>query len=149
MTNPHFSIRTSAQSREIARVTRQLRDFFQSHCLSAADNLDLQIAAEEILSNTVRHARIANDPNRLIALRIAVELSPIECVMRFEDDADPVNPLEAPAPDIAVPLKERRRGGLGLHLVRTLMDRVEYERRGEWNRMTVTKRLPVAARVGE
>lgn len=118
MTNPHLSITTTALFPNIGRVNALLRQFFEGHRLRTAHILDLRIAAEEILSNIARPGRIVKDPNRLIAVLIVVELSPTECVMCFEDDADPANPLHAPVPNTSVPLKDRPPGGLGIHLVR-------------------------------
>ena len=43
-----------------------------------------------------------------------------------EDDARPFDPLTARVPDVNAPADERPIGGLGIHLVRTIMDRVAY-----------------------
>jgi anti-sigma regulatory factor (Ser/Thr protein kinase) len=44
------------------------------------------------------------------------------------DGGAPFDPLAQPAPDIHAPIEERKVGGLGIHLLRTLMDAVEYRR---------------------
>jgi len=61
--------------------------------------------------------------------------------LRFEltDDAAPFDPLTARVPDLTSPVDERRIGGLGIHLVRTLMDRVAYERVWNDNRLILEK----------
>jgi len=53
----------------------------------------------------------------------------------------PFNPLDAPIPDITLPIEERRVGGLGIHLVRQFMDTLAYERRGERNYLLMKKSL--------
>jgi anti-sigma regulatory factor (Ser/Thr protein kinase) len=51
------------------------------------------------------------------------------------------DPLQAAAPDTSAGLDDRRPGGLGIMLVRTLMDAVRYERRGAHNHLTMIWRL--------
>jgi hypothetical protein len=48
--------------------------------------------------------------------------------------------LDAPAAEDTAPLEERPIGGLGIHLVRTLMDEIEYAREGKQNRLMSTCR---------
>jgi len=64
-------------------------------------------------------------------------------LLRFEiaDTAAPFDPLSARPPDLCSPAGERRIGGLGIHLVRSLMDRVAYERVGNGNSLILEKDL--------
>ena len=55
------------------------------------------------------------------------------------DDGVPYNPLDAPEPDLSLPLEQRPIGGLGVHLMRRLMDSVHYERRDGKNRLEMVK----------
>jgi serine/threonine-protein kinase RsbW len=57
------------------------------------------------------------------------------------DDGRPFDPLEMPAPDTTLTTQERRIGGLGIHLVRRIMDEVSYDRRADRNVMVLAKRL--------
>jgi anti-sigma regulatory factor (Ser/Thr protein kinase) len=57
------------------------------------------------------------------------------------DDGRGYNPLERPDdPGLDKPLEERKIGGLGIHFMKTFMDRVEYVRRDDRNVMTFTKK---------
>ena len=60
--------------------------------------------------------------------RVAVE---------FSDRGRPFDPTQAPEADTQSPLSERQAGGLGIHLVRSVMQDVEYRRSGEWNQVTM------------
>ena len=63
--------------------------------------------------------------------RVTVEIS---------DDGRPFNPLtELEPPDVDAPLGDRPIGGLGVHLVRTLMDEMHYSRQDGKNRLAMTK----------
>jgi len=62
--------------------------------------------------------------------------------MEVLDDARPFNSLEAGAPDTGLPLDERPIGGLGVEIVRRLMDTIAYARQDDGhNRLTIRRRL--------
>ena len=61
------------------------------------------------------------------------------------DDGPEFDPLAAAEPDTALGVEERPVGGLGIALVRRLMDAVEYERRGGRNRLLMRRRLVALA----
>ncbi|MCL2487761.1 MAG: ATP-binding protein, partial [Oscillospiraceae bacterium] len=62
-------------------------------------------------------------------------------VMVFSDSGMPYDPLSAAAPDILLPAQEREIGGLGLFLVKKLMDSVTYRYEDGRNILTVEKRI--------
>jgi serine/threonine-protein kinase RsbW len=57
------------------------------------------------------------------------------------DDGPEFDPLAVPDADTTLPLEERPIGGLGITLVRRLMDEAEYERREGRNRLRLRRRL--------
>jgi serine/threonine-protein kinase RsbW len=57
------------------------------------------------------------------------------------DDGHPFNPLDLPEPDTSLPMEDRPIGGLGIHLLRKMSDRMEYERRDGKNQVTLRKSL--------
>lgn len=59
-----------------------------------------------------------------------------------EDSAKAFNPLEAPEFDPATPIERRRAGGLGIHLLRNLMNELRYERVNGQNRLIMRKLIP-------
>jgi anti-anti-sigma factor len=69
---------------------------------------------------------------------------PEEIQIRFEDVGPPFNPLERPAPDLDAPIAERPVGGLGLVLVRHLVERWDYARVGAANVVTLHWGRPAA-----
>jgi serine/threonine-protein kinase RsbW len=60
----------------------------------------------------------------------------------LEDDGRPFNPVAAPEPDTTKSLEERSLGGLGIYLVRKLMDGLEYQRQAGKNLLLMKKNLP-------
>jgi anti-sigma regulatory factor (Ser/Thr protein kinase) len=116
-----------------------LDEFSAAQGLSAGQVWPFQVALDEVLSNIVRHGgRGAAGPPR-IELRLRLAGDSLEMVV--VDDASPFNPLEMPPPPLDRPLEGREPGGLGIALVRRLMDVVEYERTGEKNRLLMRRRM--------
>lgn len=60
-------------------------------------------------------------------------------VVEITDDAKPFDPSGVAQPDTGIPLEDRPVGGLGIHLVREMMDGFRYRRSGEHNIVTFTK----------
>lgn len=97
----------------------------------------MNLALEELVTNTISYG--CSD-GREHAITISLHLEGADLHMRVEDDAMAFNPLEREAPDLNAPLEERPIGGLGVHLVRKLMDDVRYERTGTHNVLSMRKR---------
>jgi serine/threonine-protein kinase RsbW len=92
---------------------------------------------KETLTNIISYGYRDNREHQ-VKVRLSVQLA--EVSVEIEDDGQPFNPLEAPEPDITKPLEERKIGGLGIHLVRKLMDRLEYKGQGERSLLTIKKK---------
>ena len=111
-------------------------DFVNKHIEEYPSKIKNQIgiAVDEIFSNIASYAY--NPETGVAAVRIeAGENITIE----FEDSGAPYNPLTAPAPDISLPAQKREIGGLGIFMVKNIMDSVEYRREGNKNILTVKK----------
>ena len=59
----------------------------------------------------------------------------------FIDNGKKFDPLQEKAPDVTLPLKERRRGGLGIFIVKKLMTDISYQYVEQQNVLTITKDL--------
>ena len=95
----------------------------------------LNLVLEELGVNIVNYSGATGDIEILLvsdAERVTVEIS---------DDGRPFNPLvDLETPDISAPLGDRPIGGLGVHLVRTMMDEMRYSREDGKNKIAMTKR---------
>ena len=92
------------------------------------------VALDELISNVARHGGAAVG-SRPVGLEFRFEGAVLEVTVT--DDGPAFNPLEAPPPDTSAGLEERPIGGLGIALVKGLMDEVRYERREGRNRLTL------------
>ena len=97
---------------------------------------DLRMACEEILVNIASYAYPAGD-GQVTVLWDDDRAGTVQ--VRFEDAGTPFDPLDTPEPDLDVPIAERAIGGLGIMLVRRLMDDVQYSRAEGKNILTITK----------
>jgi anti-sigma regulatory factor (Ser/Thr protein kinase) len=123
---------------EIARVHEQLETLAQQFNVPAQALHAVQLAVEEHLSNICKYA-YADPGEHQIQVRLQFALPELRA--EIEDDGRPFNPLEFPAPDVSVPMDQRAIGGLGVHMIRQSMDRVEYRRAGGKNILTLAKRF--------
>jgi anti-sigma regulatory factor (Ser/Thr protein kinase) len=94
------------------------------------------IAVDEIFSNIARYAYRPGVGGATV--RIAVEDT---ITIEFEDSGEAFDPLSLADPDITLSAEERKIGGLGLFLVKNLMDSIAYRRVGKKNILTLQKRL--------
>ena len=97
------------------------------------------IVMDEIFSNIARYAYSPEVGG--VTVRIAVD---DDITIEFEDSGIAYNPLSSETPDTTLSADEREVGGLGIFMVKKLMDSVEYKRDGNKNLLTVKKRLPQA-----
>jgi serine/threonine-protein kinase RsbW len=86
----------------------------------------LRVALDEIVANIVSHGRPSSQvPGPGLDLWFRAEPGAVEITVA--DDGPAFNPLLQPEPDLTLSLRARQPGGLGITLVKSLMDRVDYE----------------------
>lgn len=131
-----LTLRIENRLPELDRVAEAVETFGEAHRLSPKLTYQIGLVLDELLTNTISYG-YPEEGGHAIGLAMAME----QGRLRFEltDDGAPFDPLTASAPDLTSPVDERRIGGLGIHLVRTLMDRVAYERVGTVNRLILEK----------
>ena len=92
------------------------------------------IAVDEIFSNIARYAY--NSSVGIVKVRITTDE---DITIEFEDNGAEYDPLSKEEPDISLPLEEREIGGLGIFMLKNLMDSVEYRRDGNKNILTIKR----------
>jgi anti-sigma regulatory factor (Ser/Thr protein kinase) len=132
-----LEIKLTNQLSEIGRFNQAFTEFGRRHRLAPKILHDVNLAVEEILANIISYGYSDNREEHEI--KVGVSVQPGEVRVDVEDDGRPFNPLEAPEPDTTKPLEERTVGGLGIHLVRKLMDSLEYKRRDDRNLLIIKK----------
>lgn len=123
---------------EIARVAQVVETFGSRQALPAQVVFEINLALDEILTNVISYG-YDDDTEHDIVVRLTIRGG--ELAVQVEDDGRPFNPLDVAAPPLHVPLQERPIGGLGVHLVRKVIDRVNYRRQDGKNILVMTKRV--------
>jgi anti-sigma regulatory factor (Ser/Thr protein kinase) len=95
----------------------------------------LMLAIEEAVTNVVSYAFAEMPPPHRIQVRLDIDNG--HCTAEMVDNGRPFDPSAAPPPDLTGPIEERDPGGLGIHLIRNMADRVEYRREDGQNRLRI------------
>lgn len=133
-----ITIRLPVDLNEIERLNRIVRQFGDLHEVPGRTLYAVNLALDELVTNLVLHG-FDDAAGQEFEARLTAHQDAI--VAELVDSGRAFNLLEAPVPDLAASLDERALGGLGIHLIRSLMDRVEYRREGEKNMLTIRKRI--------
>lgn len=123
---------------EIEKLAEKIETFGKSRGIPAVIINNINLSLDELITNTINYGYRDELEHQI---KIDLQLSEMEVVVELRDAGLPFNPLERPDPDINKELDDREIGGLGIYLVRQLMDQVEYQRRGEENIIVMKKRL--------
>ena len=105
------------------------------HCPPKIKN-QIGIAIDEVFSNIARYAY--DSAVGFVTVRISLDS---EITIEFEDCGIAYDPMSVQDPDITLSAEEREVGGLGLFMVKKLMDCVEYRREGHYNILIMKKGL--------
>ena len=99
----------------------------------------VRLVLEELMMNVISYGAAGGTAIPRVRLHLDQQGSLLR--MEIADDGVAFDPLQAPAPDLDASIEDRPIGGLGVFLVRELMDSVDYAREAGWNRLSVTKTL--------
>lgn len=143
---PGETIRRPATLEHLPAFVAFVRDACDRHGVDASSGVALRLAIEEICTNLMRHAYRGREPG---PIEVAVAGGPGRVVVTVTDFAPPFSPDQAPAPDLDASWEERRIGGLGWHLVKSVVDEVRYEADASaGNRLTLVKKTEITPRAG-
>ncbi len=112
----------------------------------AANNLPMKVifkltlVLDELVTNIISYGYADFDEH---PIDVGINLDKGIVTIRIEDDSEPFNILEAPEPELETPLEERDRpiGGMGIHLVKNMVDKIEYSREDGKNVLLLTKEI--------
>ena len=125
---------------ELEKLHRFMESLGRTLCLSKKCVVETNLALEEVFSNIVAYAY---EDRQEGFIKISI-IPPVNdaLVLRIEDNGRPFNPLEAAEPELVYDLENCGIGGLGIHLVKKLMDHVSYDYREYKNVFEMKKAIP-------
>jgi serine/threonine-protein kinase RsbW len=121
----------------LEQVFNFLDEFFTLEAIEKRDSLAISLVVEELFTSLVKYNTAAANPI-VVGLKRDGRVVNLELVDR---DVDRFDPSTLPEVNVDAPMSERQLGGLGLHLVRAIVDRITFEYQDRVMRIHVVKKL--------
>ena len=134
----HLDLRVANRTEEITRVNQGFNVFAEQHGVPDGDRRRINLIFDELLNNVISYA-FDDDEEHFIDIAVSLERNRL--IVTVADDGRPFNPFGRIPPETDLPVDDRDMGGLGLHLVKNVMDDVTYERLGTKNVATLIKNI--------
>jgi len=132
------TLTVKASTKHLAKV----RDFVAAHAeqigLNPKDVSEIRLAVDEAYTNIIKHA-YKNDPHKKVNIEIGSDGE--QLWISLMDQGSGFDPNTYNEPDLMKRIKEKKRGGMGVYLIRKLMDQVQYNRKGQTNEIRMVKNL--------
>lgn len=123
---------------ELHKVNAVIEELAEEENWPPDVTFQIGLAIEEVGVNIVEYG---HDDGRAHEIKIVISTAAEAITIEIEDDGHAFNPLQdAPQPDLDSAVEDRTVGGLGIHLVRSMMDQVHYQRQQNKNCLTLVKR---------
>jgi anti-sigma regulatory factor (Ser/Thr protein kinase) len=140
------SITVRAEHAELTRL-QAFADGFAHECgLPDDERSRLLIILDELFTNTVTHGRGRHSAGGRVAVALAWRAGRLR--ISFVDDGQPFDPLAFRGPDLEDATEERGIGGLGIHIVRSLVHQARYRRQGDRNHLHLVRRIGLPSEAG-
>jgi len=111
-----------------------LEGFCRANQISDDDQFNVRLVLDEAVINVMVHGY--DDPHDH-DINVALSLDSGVLAIHIDDDGIAYNPLDAPVPRFDLPIEQRRIGGLGVHIMKTLAKSVEYRRQAGRNNLDI------------
>jgi serine/threonine-protein kinase RsbW len=131
-----LSLTIPADIRKLPTLLEGISSLMQRHGFSDEEILDAELAVDEAVTNVIEHGYRGEGGS----IDLIVSVSSDEVEIRLEDTAPPFDPTHSAPAITEGDLDERQAGGLGVHLIREVMDALSYERISGKN-VLIMKRL--------
>jgi serine/threonine-protein kinase RsbW len=139
MPRKNVSIKLKNRISELERLGQKLQAFGEGIGLSKRCVFQINLAVDELFTNIVKYG-FADDNIHYIAVTLSHRDGTIS--IRVEDNGIPFDPAAKQTSELKDQIEDCKIGGLGLHLVKKIMDDIAYERRGGKNVITLIKYIP-------
>ncbi len=134
---PARSITVKSTMDQLEPVTAMVTDFLDAQDCSKRIKHQMCVVVDEIFSNIVNYAYVPEVGD--VHVEISCGAQPASIDVSFADSGKPFNPLQCTDPDVSLEADEREIGGLGIMMVKRLVDEMRYEYRNCQNVLTVKK----------
>ena len=134
--NAKLTVSIQATLDELQALQAQIAEFGAAEDWPPAFAYQVELVVEELCVNIVNYSGEGDH-----SIELSLESSPEALNIDIVDDGRPFDPFEeAPQPDLDSAVEDRPIGGLGVHLVKTMMDEADYKRERDRNHVSLVKR---------
>ena len=133
-----FDIALRNDISEVTRVLDALETFSKENDIPSKKAFQLQLVLDELITNIISYGSAGRTNSDI---RLSIEIEKGVLIGDLTDNGLPFNPLESELPEFSADIQERQVGGVGLKLVRTYVDELEYRHEGGFNRLRLKMRL--------
>ena len=138
MTKRHYCFELKSKLSELKSLCSHLEDYGKMMELSKKCMFEINLGLDELFTNIISYG-FEDKSEHQIKFTFAKDNDKL--VVKMEDDGVPFNPLEVESPDMSQDLDSINIGGMGIHLVKKMMDDIDYQRAEGKNRLVLTKCL--------
>ncbi len=124
------------QLNQLALIGEFVADAAHQMDMDDRDIFAIQMAVDEAATNVILHGYDEDKGSLLVTCWQRAD----DFVVEIRDRGQPFDPSTVPEPDLYSPLEERREGGLGIYLMRRMMDHVDFRREGDENIVLMVRR---------
>lgn len=135
-TNSTYRKSIAASTKNLSEVRNFVARHASSHGFDRQQIADIRLAVDEAITNIIKHA-YKGEENHTIDIQVAFKKDRI-CI-ELLDTGTTFNLKRYSEPNIKEKIKQKKRGGMGVYLIHSLMDDVSYDRVDDSNKMVMCK----------
>lgn len=121
----------------VETVTNFINEVLEENDASIKAQTQIDVVIDELFSNIAFYAY----PDGVGLATVTIDIVDENAVITFIDSGMPYNPLENKDPDITLSAQERTEGGLGIFMVKKMMDNIYYKHEDNKNMLTIEKKI--------
>ena len=125
MAHKEYSFELKSNLSELDKLCRHLETFGKKTGISKKIVFEINLVLDELFTNIISYGF---DDGCEHTIKVTMTPDKEGICLCIEDDGRPFNPVEFETPDLSCSIDECKIGGLGIHIIRKLMDDIFYER---------------------
>ncbi|MBW2338478.1 MAG: ATP-binding protein [Deltaproteobacteria bacterium] len=138
MATKEYSFELKSHLDELDQLCQNLETFGKKFGLSKKLIFEINLALDELFTNIISYGFKDNQEH---TIKVTLRPQNDELCLCIEDDGKPFNPIDFETPNVSCSVEECKIGGLGIHIMKKLMDEVCYERCGDKNVLNLKKKI--------
>lgn len=123
---------------ELGRLSEFIEELGEALSLSTETTMHINLALEEAISNIIMYAYPQEEEHEIY---LKVNAAKQQLIFLLTDNGLSFDPTDVPDVDLSLSAEERQIGGLGIFLIRSIMNEVSYQRLDGENRLIMKKNL--------